>query len=56
MAKHYEGCQGVIVMVDPGKEWTFSHAKDILEHVPAGLEVLLIVNPCPPPFGSGPQI
>ena len=63
MAKHYDGCQGVIVMVDPGKEWTFSHAKDVLEHIPSHLEVLLIVSiePCvrpkPPctgfPVGSG---
>eukprot|EP00288_Rhodomonas_lens_P008440 CAMPEP_0177717526 /NCGR_PEP_ID=MMETSP0484_2-20121128/15091_1 /TAXON_ID=354590 /ORGANISM="Rhodomonas lens, Strain RHODO" /LENGTH=292 /DNA_ID=CAMNT_0019229631 /DNA_START=169 /DNA_END=1044 /DNA_ORIENTATION=+ len=44
MAKHYEGCQGVIVMVDPGKEWTFSHAKDILECIPENLEILLIAN------------
>jgi len=43
-AKLYEGCEGVIVMVNPAKEWTFSYAKDCLPGIPSGLEVLVVAN------------
>ena len=43
-AAHYKESNGVIVMVDPTKEWTFSFARDIIEQVPAGLEVLMVAN------------
>jgi GTPase SAR1 family protein len=43
-AKLYEGCQGVIIMVNPTKEWTFSYAKDQLRDLPSNLEVLIVGN------------
>jgi hypothetical protein len=42
-SKVYENCNGVVVMVNPAKEWTFSYAKDILEGIPETIEVLVLV-------------
>ena len=44
-AKLYAACHGVIVMVNPTKEWTFSYAKDVLEGIPPKIEVMILVRP-----------
>src|SRR5690348_13994457 len=39
----YKGCNGVIVMVDPTKKWTFDYAQRVIGGVPKDLDVLLLV-------------
>jgi hypothetical protein len=40
----YDGCQGVIIMVNPTKEWTFAYAKDLIPTLPSGLEIIVVGN------------
>ena len=40
----YKGTQGVIVMMDPTKKWTFEYAKKEIENIPTDIDVLLLVN------------
>ncbi len=43
-AAHYKGADGVVVVVDPTRDWTFSFARDLVEQMPEGMEVLVVAN------------